>query len=318
MSLANRLKKSFKHKSKWAKREDIHAWRLYDRDIPEYPFIVDLYYLVDSPPVAFIWKRFQKIDEEKNQEENLNSIKETLIELGIDSQNIIIKERTPQGNQAAKVKYQKLDHKGEKYAVTEKGMTFLINPYDYLDTGLFLDHRPLRQHLSQKDLRGLKALNLFCYTGSLSVAMARAGAEVTSVDLNPNYLEWTKENFKANELSLSDHQFVEADCLNYLKEAEPFQFDIIVIDPPSFSVSKKFRGNLDIDRDHPFLLKAVHGLLVDGGEAYFSTNLKKFKIDPNVENEIGKLTSLNHWSIPKDFHDQKIHHSFHWIKDKAT
>jgi len=315
MSLANRLKKSFKHKSKWAKREDIHAWRLYDRDIPEYPFIIDLYYFTESRPFAFVWKRFQKIDIEKDQESNLIAIKETLLELGIDSQNIIIKERTPQGNQTANTKYQKLDHKGEKLKIAEKELTFLINPYDYLDTGLFLDHRPLRQHLRKKDLRGLKALNLFCYTGSLSIALARAGAEVTSVDLNPNYLDWTKENFKANDIDQKKHQFIEADCLSYLQEAEPYQFDIIIIDPPSFSVSKKFHGNLDIDRDHPFLLKAVHSLLVNGGEAYFSTNLKKFKLDPSLEQDIGKVSSLNHWSIPKDFHDQKIHHSFHWVKD---
>ncbi|MEC7275513.1 MAG: class I SAM-dependent methyltransferase [Bdellovibrionota bacterium] len=303
MSLSNRLKKNYKHLSKWARRQKIGAFRLYDRDIPEFPYIIDVYN--DQVVVGL---RLSKIDYEKGKKENLDLLDQALDELGFPKRKRFYKERRVQetGNL-----YEKKSEKKVLTTVEEAGLKFEVNLSDYLDTGLFLDHRPWRQELSTLDLTGKKALNLFSYTCSLSVALATAKAHVTSNDLNPHYLEWGKRNFILNELNPKEHEFAEGDCLQYVKDLPDQSFDIIVVDPPTFSISKKFRGTWDINRDHYFLLKECWRALKSGGSLYFSCNYRDFKLDEGIS----FLKETTFKTIPQDFHDKKIHHSYFGIKE---
>lgn len=300
--LLNRLKKNHKHLSKWARRQGIEAWRLYDRDIPEYPYIIDVY-----KDKAVVWLRLEKVDQQESRQGHIDELYSALDELGYPMQSCFIKERKKQERHQ---KYQKTNNQNKNSYVqniSEWDLTFETNLSDYLDTGLFLDHRPWRQKLSSMDLKDKKALNLFCYTGSLSVALARAGAHVTSVDLSPHYLEWAKRNFKLNKLPVQNHQWHCQDCLQFLKDlGEKELFDVIVIDPPSFSVSKKFQGTFDVERDHVFFLtRAIHHLRPKG-KLFFSTNLRSFKLDESL---VG-FKETSHTTIPQDFHDKKIHKSY--------
>ena len=305
--LGNRLKKNFKHLSKWARRQGIEAWRLYDRDIPEYPYIIDIY-----KDKAVVWLRLEKIDQEDSRKGHLQELHDSLNELGFPKESCFIKERKKQERHD---KYQKEDNKSYTKIIKEWDLSFEVNLSDYLDTGLFLDHRPWRQKLSSLELKGKKALNLFCYTGSLSVALEKAGAHVTSVDLSPHYLEWAKRNFKLNHGKVQNHQWHCMDCLQFIKDlGEKELFDIIVIDPPSFSVSKKFKGTFDVERDHVFFLtKAIHHLS-PGGKLFFSTNLRTFKLSDTLVG-FKETTSA---TIPQYFHDKKIHKSYEFTAKDHT
>lgn len=307
MALKNRLAKNHKHLRKWAKRQGIEAWRLYDRDIPEYPYIIDIY--ADK---AIVWLRLEEIDKTPERKNHLTELYEGLEELGYSEDKRIIKERRKQDRHD---RYQKEDAKKQTKIIKEKDLSFEVNLTDYLDTGLFLDHRPWREKILTMDLKGKKALNLFCYTGSLSVALAHAGAEVTSIDLSPHYLDWAKRNFTHNDLNPRDHQWHCGDCIKAIREMvddykdnRSLGFDFIVIDPPSFSVSKKFKGTFDVERDHEFLVDACLKLLRPQGKLWFSTNLRSFKLNPKYQDF--KDTSFQ--TIPQDFHDKKIHKTFEY------
>lgn len=303
MALYNRLKKNHKHLSKWARRQNIGAFRLYDRDIPEFPYIIDIY-----NDKAVVGLRLQKIDMEEGKKENLTLLYQALDELGYTKEKRFIKKRRVQEKGD---RYEKEAEKKVTEIIQEGDLKFLVNLSDYLDTGLFLDHRPWRQNLRESDLAGKKALNLFSYTCSLSVAMAKAKAKVTSNDLNPHYLDWGKENFKLNDLRPGDHSFVEEDCLQFVKDLKDESFDIIVVDPPTFSISKKFKGTWDIQRDHYFLIKECWRALKPKGTLYFSCNLRDFKLDDGLP----FLVETTSKTIPQDYHDKKIHHSFFGTKE---
>ncbi len=300
MAISQRIQKRFKHLKKWAKRNQITAFRLYDRDIPEYPYIVDLY-----NDKAVIWLRLN--DKDIGKEHHIDELFAALAELGIKRSQCFLKERKI--NKGSE-QYHKLNQKEVINTVEEGPLKFEVNLSDYLDTGLFLDHRNWRNKFSQMELKGKTALNLFCYTGSISSALAYAGAKVTSVDLNPNYLEWAKRNMLLNDLNPEKHEWVASDCLEYLKDLdENTKFDYIVIDPPSYSVSKKFRGTWDVQRDHIFLIsKAAKHLKHQG---FFSTNLRSFKIDESLAERLG-LKETSFATIPEDYHDKKIHKSYEW------
>lgn len=305
MSLLNRLKKNLKKHAKWSRKSNFDCWRLYDRDIPEYPYIIDLY-----GEYAVVWLRLEKIDYEEKRQGYIEELYSALDTLGFPENKRFIKQR----------KIQKVDEKYLKEAeenytlvVKEGELSFEVNLSDYLDTGLFLDHRPWRQSFLERNFHEKRALNLFCYTGSLSVALAKANAQVTSVDLSPKYLQWAKRNFALNHLDERRHHWHEGDCLAYLRDLPTNSFDLIVIDPPSFSTSKKFRGSFDVQRDHPFLLKEALRIIKDNGEIYFSTNLRSFKIDPSFS----QFIETSHKTIPSDFHDKKIHHSY-FFHSKAS
>lgn len=297
--ISNRLVKNYKKLRSWSERHQIEAYRLYDRDIPDYPFIIDIYkdYVVV----------YDKSDPVKDRNKNhlpptLEGLK-TL--LGIDDSRIILKKRFIQDG----VQYQKLSDQGAEFIIREHPFKFLVNPWDYLDTGLFLDHRPLR-HQIYKMAAGQKVLNLFCYTGSVSVAAALGGGTVTSVDMSNTYLEWAKRNFTANDIDPGKHEFIQADVLQYLKTI-PLKpaFDIIFLDPPTFSNSKRMRETLDTQRDHFGMIENCLKCLSENGILFFSTNKRKFKIDPKLY-EIARIQETTASTIPQDFHDLQIHTSF--------
>ena len=298
--IKNRLEKNYKKLKPWSDRNKIEAFRLYDRDIPEYPYIVDIYkdqYLVYDK-TDFI------VDKEKNF---LPHVTEAIKELfKCDDSRIVIKKRE---RQEGLNQYEKLDEASKKFIVREGQAQFYVNLQDYLDTGLFLDHRPMRYKIL-KSAKDKKFLNLFCYTGSVSVFAALGGAHTTSVDMSQTYLNWAQENFTLNELDVSKHSFVNANVLEWLDtQRDNSQYDMIFLDPPTFSNSKKMRDSFEVEEDQIYLVDTCMSMLRPGGVLYFSNNKRKFKLSPEISTRY-KVKDITAETIPQDFHDSKIHNCF--------
>lgn len=301
--IQNRIEKNLKKLTPWAQKNKIEAYRLYDRDIPEYPFIVDRYkqYFV-------VYDKSQKIDEEK---QHLPLLVEALKKIfKVDESQIVIKRRQ---KQKGLEQYQKLSDKNEKFAVLENGVSLLVNLWDYLDTGLFLDHRPIRYQFLKKS-QGKKFLNLFCYTGAASVMAAVGGATTYSVDMSATYLGWAKENFELNGLSTSKNFFLEEDVLQFIEHAVDWPdlvgtFDTVFLDPPTFSNSKYMKTDFDVERDQVALVNQVAKFLKPDGILYFSNNKRDFRISEEILQKY-RVKNITKETIPLDIHDQKIHHCF--------
>ncbi|MCV2884152.1 bifunctional 23S rRNA (guanine(2069)-N(7))-methyltransferase RlmK/23S rRNA (guanine(2445)-N(2))-methyltransferase RlmL [Aestuariibacter sp. AA17] len=305
---ANRLKKNIKRLNKWLKSEDTNCYRVYDADLPEYNVAIDRY---DDWVVVQEYAAPKNIPEHKTR----RRLHEVLIALpdvlGIDPEHIALKVRQQQkgGNQ-----YEKIASEKHMMQVFENGAAFYVNLKDYLDTGLFLDHRITRQRVKSM-VKGKDVLNLFSYTGSVSVHAALGGARsVTTVDMSKTYLEWAKRNFSLNKLK-GAYEFVQADCLNWLSETKQ-KFDFIFIDPPSFSNSKRMDTTWDVQRDHVSLLSDAINALNPGGIIMFSNNLRQFKLDIDALTSLGvSISDITKETIPEDFQrNQKIHHC--WILQK--
>jgi 23S rRNA (cytosine1962-C5)-methyltransferase/23S rRNA (guanine2445-N2)-methyltransferase / 23S rRNA (guanine2069-N7)-methyltransferase len=297
--IQNRIEKNYKHRLKWAKRENIEAFRIYEKDIPEFPIIVDVY----GPYAVVFLKGDDEIDAEKPEHLNyaLAAVKNVL---NIPEANLIIKARLRQKDG----QYEKLAQKEEYISVKEHQASFLVNLNDYLDTGLFLDHRPMRQ-IIYKESKGKKVLNLFSYTGSVSVMAAIGGAtHVTSVDMSQTYQEWARRNFTHNNLSLKEHNFIVQSAMEYLEKANT-KFDLIFLDPPTFSNSKKLVEDFEVEKDHVNLIKQCLKILSTDGVLYFSNNKRKFKLDPIVHT-LARVEDISLKTIPQDFRDPKIHHCY--------
>ena len=311
---ANRLRKNLAHWQKWARRRAISCFRVYDRDIPQFPFAIDWYAPVPTQGeagqggphlhVQEIETGWQIADEEYTawMEASCDAIC-AAADLAPASLHLKRRER-----QRGLAQYEKLDEPGEPFVVEEAGHRFEVDLDTYLDTGLFLDHRPARalvaKTVSERVATGASVdfLNLFAYTGSFSVHAAAAGASAsTTIDLSNTYQAWTARNFKLNGIDAARHQLVRADVLAWLKEADarPQRFDLIVLDPPSFSNSKKMQGVLDVQRDHADMVRQCHALLAPGGELFFSTNLRSFKLDPGLDPL--RMVEITHQSVPEDF-----------------
>lgn len=308
-TVLNRLTKNHKKLKKWLSKGQIEAWRLYDRDIPEYPYIVDIY--KDSAILYEKGKRLEdspenQIKVKEHQDDVLWAIKELL---NIPSHKVWIKKRE---RKKGKDQYETECAGAFIDTVRENGCQYKINLTNYLDTGLFLDHRPMRQKIKE-EIEGKSFLNLFCYTGSFSVAAAKGGAsKVVSVDMSKTYLAWARENFELNDLSAKSADFVHSDVFEYLKSNDS-SFDVIFCDPPSFSNSKRMEGSFDVQRDHAGLIRLCLSRLKEGGKLYFSNNFRKFKLDPDLVNQFApKDISLK--TIPQDFSDLKIHSCFEFSK----
>lgn len=300
----NRLLKNYKKLKNWIRSDKIEAYRLYDRDIPEYPFIIDCYggYLV------LYDRRNQEIDYTFEKSANLDNMMNALSKLFLESpKQIILKERRKQKGIS---QYEKISRKQKYISITEGPCQFLVNIWDYLDTGLFLDHRPLRK-IIYKQAKDKKILNLFSYTGSISVAGAIGGGLITSVDLSNTYLNWAHDNFKHNNIDVNQHEFIRDNVVEYLNLSQNSsrKFDLIILDPPTFSNSKRMEEIFDVQKDHFQLISNCLNLLKDEGLLYFSTNKKKFKYDPAI-NEIAKLRDISNKTIPQDFRDNNIHHCY--------
>jgi 23S rRNA (cytosine1962-C5)-methyltransferase/23S rRNA (guanine2445-N2)-methyltransferase / 23S rRNA (guanine2069-N7)-methyltransferase len=290
-----------KHFRKWARRQPTTAYRVYDRDIPDVPIIVEVF-----GDHAIVWMK----NDEEEQEPQLDStevIATTAAALELAKENIHFKVRS---RMPGAMQYQKLGRSGDFLIAAEGELKFHINPYDYLDTGLFLDHRPLRQKIASGACgTGGKFLNLFCYTGSFSVAAAAAGFSCTSIDMSATYLNWATENFALNELSAAGHQFVREDILTYIKKmvgSKKEQYDLIFLDPPSFSNSSKMTTTLDVLRDHAWLIDDCMQLMKTGGVLLFSTNKRRFKLNEQLQAKY-QIKDITRETIPQDFSDKKIH-----------
>lgn len=300
--LVNRLQKNLKHLQKWAKRQDIGCYRLYDADLPEYAFAIDIY---NDHAVLQEYAAPAEIATHKVERRSLEVHQAVLSVLGLRPENIVIKQRK---QQKGLEQYQKMNQMQRTMIVNEGRAQFKVNLYDYLDTGLFLDHRLLRMSF-EKLPADTRFLNCFAYTGTASVHAALAGAFTTNVDLSNTYLQWAEDNFRLNHLDCSRHQFIQDDCLSWLKRTRD-RFDVIFLDPPSFSNSKRMTDTLDVQRDHESLIGSAMRLLYPGGQLYFSTNLRQFKLSPSVA-EAYDVRDISADTIDLDFkRNHRIHQCF--------
>lgn len=307
----NRIAKNYRHLRKWARREGIECFRVYDRDIPELPFALDVYgqraQLQEySPPVTDV----------RAQSEWRSAMHAAAAQaLQLPLQDVLLKQRHGQRPDA---QYRKLGPRGEDFIVGEGGHRFIVNLTDYLDTGLFLDHRETRA-LVQSLAAGRRFLNLFCYTGSFSVYAAAGGAKTsTSVDLSNTYLDWARRNFELNGMDAGRHRLIHADARWFVRDeaAAGQRYDLIVLDPPSFSNSKRMQGVLDVQRDHaPFIRDCVE-ILVPAGDLLFSTNLRSFRLDAAALAGLN-VSDISAQTVPPDFRNRKIHKCWR-ISPQAT
>ncbi len=309
--ILNRLVKNLKSRTNYLKQNNISAYRLYEKDIPEYPFIVDIY-----NDYAVIYEKGKKIPADnidlqrkakKHRLDMIEAIKEVLT---IDPHNILFKFRK---KQEGKKQYEKLGQSHNFLVAQEGSFKFRVNLYDYLDTGLFLDHRPLRKWVFN-EAEGKRVLNLFAYTGSISVAAALGGGKVTTVDMSKTYLDWARENFKLNQINLDKHQFIQTDAVEYIQALDQV-YDIIVLDPPSFSNSKRMEESFDVQSAHEHLLNKLMNQLDPKGVLYFSTNFRKFQLSPLLAEKY-VIEDKTKASIPQDFRDAKIHYCYKIRKKK--
>ena len=308
--IANRLARVFKHRRKWARRTGVTCFRIYDHDIPDQPFVCDWY---DGE--AVVWTRTRTRNEtEEHQDAWIALVRSAVATgLGLTEAQIHLKERRRQsGRQKAEKdaddgQYQKLEGRGVTRLVTEQGLTFEVNLDDYLDTGLFLDHRPTR-NLIRALSPGKRVLNLFAYTGSFTCYAGVGGAARTmTVDLSNTYLAWAARNLAHNGLADGPHDYERADCLKWLAGAPHGRFDLIVCDPPTFSNSTAMDRSWSVERDHPWLLERLFAWLAPGGSAFFSTNCHGFKLTTDLP-DFAAVEDLTAVTTPEDFAGQTPHH----------
>lgn len=305
----NRLAKVWRHLAKQAKRQGISCYRVYDHDLPEFPFCIEFY--GDKLYVAE-YKRQHGMTEEEHDEWTERSLEVMTEVLGISKENIFLKLRQRKPGRLGQ--YQKYDEVQHEFEVTENGLKFIVNLSDYLDTGLFLDHRITRQMVKEQS-SGRKVLNLFAYTGSFSVyAAAGAADEVITADLSKTYLNWAERNLQLNGFTdAAKYKFVHADVKQYLKIIPPGYFDIIIMDPPTFSNSKRMEDILDIQRDHVILINQCIAGLKPGGILYFSTNFRKFELDKEKINA-STIKDITKATTPFDFEGRLFRWCFYLVK----
>ncbi len=307
----NRLRKNHSHWAKWAKREGLECYRLYDADLPEYAAAIDWYagrvhvqeYAAPaSIPAETAAERLQDL---------LYAVQKAF-DLGPEQVYLKRREKRREGRQ-----YQRQASKREFFEVGEGSLRFWINLEDYLDSGLFLDSRLLRAMVRER-AEGRRFLNLFCYTGSATVYAAAGGAQHSvSVDLSPTYVDWAGRNFQLNRLDLRRHTLVQADVMRWLAEYRGARFDLIYVDPPTFSNSKRTDTVFDVQRDHRYLLDECSKLLNPGGEIIFVCNRDRFQLDPEIS-ESNEVEDFGKRSVPDDFARRpRIHHAY-LIRPKAA
>lgn len=299
--LVNRIRKNYRHVRKWAKRTSTDCFRIYDREIRHYPLAIDFY--AGKFCIHYFAPKGTPEDPTNELIEEINAALGAIF--AVDTPDIYwrIRHRTKETRQ-----YEKLDNAREFFSVHEYGVKFLINLQDYLDTGLFLDHRETRQIVAAA-CKEKSLLNLFAYTCSFSVHAAVAGATYTkSVDMSNTYTAWGRENFLHNRLSLKNNEIVRADCLKFLDEElrSENKYDVIVIDPPTISRSKKMDQLFDIQVDYINLLHKSLKLLNKEGVIFFSTNSRKFIFDETYFKNCS-VVEISHKTLPIDFQDPKIH-----------
>lgn len=307
--LLNRLIKRYKHLRKWAKRENTFCYRLYDKDIPEIPLCIDFLQSIENEIFLHI-SLYERPYEKDESEEDLwlNEMKQASCKaLNISESNVFIKTRKKQHFES---QYEKVSTKSKIITTLEQNHKFILNLSDYLDYGLFLDHRPLRS-IIEKECHNKSVLNLFCYTSSFSVYAAYGNAtRIDSVDLSKTYIDWSKENMKINNFNpdrFPKYNFIEKDVIEYINKCNT-KYDIIILDPPTFSNSKKTTTVLDINRDWPEIIEKCIDLLNSNGILYFSTNSRQIHFDQKLLPKNTECNDITESSIPEDFRNKKIHH----------
>lgn len=307
----NRLLKVYKHKGKLARRQNISCYRVYDHDLPEFPFSIEFY--GDKIYLAEYLRRHGMEDEEHELwlDECLDVIAKIL---ETDKEKIFVRQRKRMSHRTAGAQYEKLDGESHFFNVEESGLKFRVNLTDYLDTGLFPDHRITRQ-MVYNECKDLRVLNLFCYTGSFSVYAASGKAlSVTSVDLSKTYLGWAEDNFNINKFrDKKKYHFVHADVKQYLKTLKPDSFDLAIMDPPTFSNSKRMKDFLDIQNDHAELINDVLHALSPKGTLYFSTNYTRFVLDKE-KLKASEIKDITKATTPFDFEGKLKRWCFKIIK----
>jgi 23S rRNA (guanine2445-N2)-methyltransferase / 23S rRNA (guanine2069-N7)-methyltransferase len=303
LMVANRIKKNLRKLAPWLKTADTNAYRVYDADLPEYSAAVDCY---DGRAHVQEYAAPKTIPEEIAQRRLRELLTAVAYVFAIPQKSVANKTR--QRNKGTQ-QYEKLGESGEFFVVQEGQGKFWVNLHDYLDTGLFLDHRPLRKRIFA-EARGKRFLNLFCYTASATVQAALGGAtQSVSVDMSNTYLDWAERNFVLNSINRDRHQLVQADCLKWLQQCRQ-GFDLIMLDPPTFSNSKRMEGVLDVQRDHVAMIKRCMDLLNPEGKLYFSTNLRSFKLDMDALDGYA-IDDISAQTIDLDFsRNDKIHRCF--------
>ncbi|OUR78263.1 23S rRNA (guanine(2445)-N(2))/(guanine(2069)-N(7))-methyltransferase [Marinomonas sp. 42_23_T18] len=307
---SNRLKKNFKKYAKWAKQNKIECYRVYDADMPEYAVAIDLY---QGWAHVQEYQAPKSIDPLKARQRLFDVVAAIPHALNLPESQVIVKYRQ---RQTGKEQYEKLDQSKHEMIVTEYDCDFIVNLKDYLDTGLFLDHRPVRK-LIQSKANGKRFLNLFSYTSTASVHAGQGGAKSTlSVDMSNTYVDWSRRNIELNEFSERDHKVVRADCFEWLKNSDDM-FDLIFMDPPTFSNSKKMENVLDIQRDHGDLVGLAMARLEVGGELIFSNNYRRFVLDQNII-ETYDVENITKQSFDLDFERNTKIHQCWIIKHKSV
>ena len=313
--LANRLARVYKHRRKWARRLDISCFRLYEKDIADQPMIIDWY---DGD--VLIWA-FNRTRNETPADELawLDSAREAACQgLGVTAEHVFIKSRRTQKDRqkgaqgdAQDGQYQRVDHRHVVKQVREQGLLFEVNLSDYLDTGLFLDHRVTRDRVRASS-RELRVLNLFAYTGSFTCYACAGGARATlTIDLSNTYLEWAARNLALNGVTTGGaHRLLRADCLAWLAKAKDSseRFDLIICDPPTFSNSTSMAHDFSVGRDQGWLLARLRELVAPQGVVYFSTNFRDFALTSPLAGWTAEELSAS--SVPEDFRDRRIHRSW--------
>jgi 23S rRNA (cytosine1962-C5)-methyltransferase len=303
--LANRLRNRYRHLRKWARRTGVTCFRLYERDIPEFPLIVDWY---DGAAVAWFFRRKRDETEEQAAAWLKESREEILAGLDLAPGDLFIKERR---RQRGLDQYERMGQAGAVRVVSEQGLRFEVNLSDYLDTGLFLDHRNTRALIRERSA-GRRVLNLFAYTGSFTCyALAGGASRSVTVDMSRTYCAWTERNFRLNDFALgADHRILQRDCLKFLEEEarQLGPFDLIVCDPPTFSNSKRMEwDSFSLERDYPLLLRRLAPCLAAGGALYFSTNARGFELAGEALPAGLSAKELTPKTLPEDFRNRKIH-----------
>ncbi|MBN2646329.1 MAG: bifunctional 23S rRNA (guanine(2069)-N(7))-methyltransferase RlmK/23S rRNA (guanine(2445)-N(2))-methyltransferase RlmL [Thiotrichales bacterium] len=310
--VANRLRKNWKGLRKWAEKNRVSAYRVYDADMPEYALAID-YYQTEEAGVWLVVSEYaapKSVDpvSARRRLHEVMAVLPAVFEVPTDRIVFKVRERQKGSSQ-----YEKLESNQHYFTIVENDTLLRVNFTDYLDTGVFLDHRLVRAKVAELS-KGKSLLNLFCYTATATAEAAIAGAKSSlSVDMSRTYLYWAQHNFWANKIDDRKHELLRADVIAWLEEQAQMQpkpsrqFEVIFMDPPSFSSSKKMDGILDIQRDHGRLIRQAMSLLLPGGTLVFSNNLRKFKLDALLEQQF-LIENLTQATLPEDFkRNPKIH-----------
>ncbi|AHF00883.1 50S rRNA methyltransferase [Thiomicrospira aerophila AL3] len=312
---ANRLRKNLKTLRKWADRNKVLAYRVYDADMPEYALAIDYYHTLEAGEWLVVneYAAPKTVNAAKAKRRLYEAMAVLPEVFGITAEKVVYKVRQKQKGTS---QYEKLEERKDYFTIIENDTNVRVNFTDYLDTGLFLDHRDVRA-LVAKLAKGKDLLNLFCYTATATAQAAVAGAKNSlSVDMSKTYLYWAKHNFMTNNIDLRHHQLLQEDVVAWLKNPPKMEpFDVIFLDPPSFSTSKRMEGVLDIQRDHVELIEQAGALLAEGGVLVFSNNMQKFKLDTEALSD-WQIEDITRKTLPEDFkRSPKIHQA--WLLRKV-